>query len=227
MDEPSGSAPQDLLTPKERLLHTRGIWIRTWYGTEESDEESDEKYAHLVDRVFEPSEAEGCREDFEGVMFNSKEEFDSSEPPTPYTTPKWVVNALSHYPDILDGSSVHVDWSVLDEEHLAASTHVYVLVADKKACEEGYILHLSLNDKGQIIPPLVRTPALHAMDLVVCWMSNRQSLQELGEDYEGEMDYYGSNIKSGWAVYDGYTRTYHEENWSPGMAKVQEALRYL
>jgi hypothetical protein len=109
------------------------------------------------------------RVEFKGVIFDSKEEFDETEPATPGTTPDWVVSALCHYPDIFEDDPMDVDWNAWNEEELATMTSVYVPVTDKKACEEGHVLHLSLYDKGQIILLLLRPPACRTIDLKNSW----------------------------------------------------------
>lgn len=79
--------PRDLLSPADRTLNAKWLWIRKWYGRKEGEEaeQADKDYAYLVDRVFKESPEN--LDTFSGVMFNSKEEYDSEQPYTPGSTP--------------------------------------------------------------------------------------------------------------------------------------------
>jgi hypothetical protein len=128
-------------------------------------------YAHLVSRVFEPTEASGCKKELEGITFDSKEIFDSTEPAIPGTTPDWVIRALCHYPDIFDGAHMEVDWNARSEEELAISTSVYLLVTDKEGLRRS---------------------------IYVTTVVERQRPNHTAASAHSRMSYYGSYDQLGW-----------------------------
>ena len=90
--------------------------------------------------------------------------------------PSFLISALMHTPDSFDGIS-GADWRDDDQERardeeqrLSMSQHFLVLVADRKACEEGWMLQVAVTHKGHALPYRVRVKASETKSHVNQWL---------------------------------------------------------
>lgn len=198
------------------------FWIRTWYGRKDDQESQDTadagykrlQYAALhIGNEEEPDEVLQ-----EELFFDNKEEFgfDAEGTPkgdenvdfvngvargTPGSVPSYLITALMHYPNSFDGISERYWWNHSPEEieaetpFMNMSQNMLILVADREACEEGWVLHLSVNHKGEVLPFRVRDRASCVYQSVANWMEG----QPLNENAFCDMnvEYYQSD-GDGW-----------------------------
>lgn len=195
-DEPPPEAvPRDLFSPEERRLNTSCIMIRTWYGRSEDESlQADCGYSRLLEALYEDYDHD--REHFQNVTWDSRD--NPCEAVKQGTTPDWLLNALCHYPDIFQRPEL--DEESESEDELALGHEVLVYVADREACEKGWMLVFELNHKGHIVLPILRRQASRAMDYGNGWIGNGESLGEFG-DNNGELWYYAypGQLEDGWA----------------------------
>ncbi|KAJ5305972.1 hypothetical protein N7508_004987 [Penicillium antarcticum] len=69
--------------------------------------------------------------------------------------------------------------------------NLMLLVADRKACEEGWVLHLAVNQKGEILPFRIRDRASYSFQRIGNLMEG-QHLQESASDPEVDEERYMS-----------------------------------
>lgn len=137
-----------------------------------------------------------------GFIYDKKEEFfgdnddddyDVSQSPdiadgialgTPGSVPSYLVTALMHCPDQFDGNSYASKWrnhtpseARVAEAEVDTRQNLLVLVADKRACEDGWVLFLAINHKGQVLPFRIRGQAREASTINAWWMEG-QALAE-------------------------------------------------
>lgn len=72
-----------------------------------------------------------------------------------------------------------------------------ILIADQKACEYGWVLHLAINHKGQILPFRMRDQALVCTTNVGAWLGG-QTLDENTANPDEDAEYYRRENVSGW-----------------------------
>ena len=159
---------------QERWDHAWAMWIRTWYGNKSATQnitvtdpastaQADEAYARLWQRAFHPTEKNGEYDDnivglyiFDdsaaayGVV--SKDVDDDIE--LMDAIPLFALNALMRCPDVMEGCSQSSPWDYWlcqTEEELDSEQALLVLVADGEACEDGWVLMVALNHKGQVL----------------------------------------------------------------------------
>lgn len=68
-------------------------------------------------------------------------------------------------------------------------TQALVLVADRKACEEGWVLALAVNHRGEILPVRVRERATEAAQIAVNWFEG-EPLSEIVDDEDEDVEFY-------------------------------------
>lgn len=187
------------------------MWIRTWFGGQDQagQNEADEVYRRLRERV---SGLRDCLDD--EFIFEDRNELarnlgtSGSEVNNgvavgrPGSRPGYLIAAMMHCPELLDGISDddwrHFSGDEREEEEMecARSQSAMVLVADRKACEEGWLLLLAINHKGQILPFRAREKASMAAQHVVNWM-NGQPLSEMASSEDDDVESYVS-VGNGW-----------------------------
>lgn len=216
------NVPKDLLSPKERAHNgqiERTLFIRTWYGDAgdpASQEKADEDYAHLVEVISSEYGEMGLMMD-EFFIFDQKEEELSSSSsflstqssdvefsdgvaiPRPGCIPSYVLAALMHCPDQIGGNQIENFHDLVSAEEVEGWQMLLVLVADREACEEGWVLHLAINHKGQVLPFRIRDGADWVSANYGNWNDGQQlteNTQNPEEDTEKYMDHGGGG--SGW-----------------------------
>ncbi|KAJ5205437.1 hypothetical protein N7491_003937 [Penicillium cf. griseofulvum] len=159
---------------------TRLLWIRTWYGRKDdqtSQDAADAAYNRLRTVVFRDGDInDACLE--KECIFENKEEFgpgsitmpngdtnpdfvDGIAYVTPGSIPSYMITALMHRPDMLDGLSSR-DWPTEwynEPDKLEKFQSIMVVVADRKVCEEGWVLFLAPNHRGEVLPFRIRDRA--------------------------------------------------------------------
>ncbi|KAJ5385205.1 hypothetical protein N7517_003116 [Penicillium concentricum] len=209
--------PQDLMTEEERALDgqiSRVFWIRTWYGQKDdkaSQDAADVAYSRLRIMVMQdgdPNVTNSCLE--EECIFESKEEFgpdiittpegdtnpdfeDGIARGTPGSVPSYLITALMHYPDTFEGLSRREwHWPHISDEtlpDLEKWQDLMIVVADRKACEEGWVLFLAVNHHGKILPFRARERASWTEQMIANYLDG-QKLDENTSDSDKEMEFY-------------------------------------
>lgn len=217
-EEIPNNVPQNLLSPRERAHNgqiERTLFIRTWYGDYNdpaSQEKADVDYAHLVEVIStEYGEMRLMIDEF--FIFDDEEQFSSSPVlsaqssdvefsdgvaiPTPGCIPSYVLAALMHCPDQIDGSRIENLDAFPPAEEVEDWQMLLVLVADRKACEEGWVLHLAINHRGQVLPFRIRDGADWVSVSCGNW-SDGQQLRENTLNPEEDVELYMDRGGSGW-----------------------------
>lgn len=110
-----------------------------------------------------------------------------------------MITALMRKPDTLDGLSKR-DWP---EEFykcipdLDMSQCMMVVVADRKTCEDGWVLFLAVNERGEVLPFRIRESADYVAQLIYNYL-NGQCLDENTSDPKKDIEYYRRG-GDGWA----------------------------
>ncbi|KAJ9489705.1 hypothetical protein VN97_g3581 [Penicillium thymicola] len=209
--------PQDLMSDEHRATDGQSatvLWIRTWYGRKNdptSQSAANAGYNRLRSIVHDNDIDAGLDEN---NFFENEDEFgsDSFTLPkgetefidgvacgTPGSVPSYMITALMRKPDTLDGLSRR-DWAEeLYKNHPDPDMMqcLMVVVADRKACEEGWVLFLAVNHKGDVLPFRIRENADRATLLIFSYMEG-QSLDENTRDPKKDMEYY-MREGDGWA----------------------------
>lgn len=172
------------------------IWIRTWYRnglcpTECLNEgtnahgDADEAYARLWRKALWPPSMHG----FDSAMFG------------PYTfdynaagyevlsrnaddevellggIPSFILSALVRCPDSMEGSS---ECEIRDNEDGESTQALLMILADGQACEDGWVLLMAINEKGQVLPERFRCKAFEVGQNVASWKDDGEPLDLLG-----------------------------------------------
>lgn len=210
-EEIPNNVPQNILSPKERAHNGQiecTLFIRTWYGDPgdpASQVKADADYAHLVEVISSVyGEMRFMIDEF--FIFDKEEEFSSSihstqggnvefsngiAIPRPGCIPSYVLAALMHCPDQIDGIRIENLNALPPVEEVDSWQMLLVLVADRKACEEGWVLHLAINHKGQVLPFRIRDGADWVSVSYGNWSDGQQLAENTlspGEDMEMYMD---------------------------------------
>jgi hypothetical protein len=222
-DEIPNDIPQDLLTREERAHNgqiERTLLIRTWYGDPsdtESREKADSDYARLIGVISEDYGELGLMMD-EFFVFDGAEIFSSLQAHSgdesqegrvefwngvaitrPGSMPSYVLTALMHCPDQIDGSRVEDLDDFPPAELIEGWQMLLVVIADRKACEDGWVLHLAINHKGRVLPFRLRDRADCVSTNLGNWSDGQQLTENAlnpEEDVEMYMDHGGG--ASGW-----------------------------
>jgi hypothetical protein len=114
---------------------------------------------------------------------------------SPGSVPDYLLAALMHCPELFEGMS-DGDWRHFEREERAEelaendrTQKALVLVADRKACEEGWVLALAVNDRGEILPVRVRERATEAAQIAVNWFEG-EPLSEIVDDEAEDVEFY-------------------------------------
>lgn len=104
-------------------------------------------------------------------------------------------------PGILDGESDSL-WrhepcpEELQDGGLEQEQVLLVLVADREACEDGWVLHLAINHLGEILPFRIRDKASWVVQQLANWSDGQQLAEGLLEETLEEYYVRGGD---GWA----------------------------
>lgn len=190
------------------------IWIRTWYGdkaktayhpAEETATRSsaDEAYMRLWRRALWPPDMHEFDDDMFGpyVFDDSDASYGVSahdaddEVELMEEIPSFVLGALMRCPDAMEGSSGR---KITQDEDLTYTQALLVVVADGEACEEGWVLLMAINDKGQVLHNRVRCKAIEVGQNVTFWKGEGNPLNIVGKG-ENVIDYRDVNQSgNGW-----------------------------
>lgn len=136
-----------------------------------------------------------------GVLQRSSEE----DVAPPGTVPSFLVSALVGLPDSFDGVSASrwrdSDQETIEEETewLSITQHLLVFVADRKACESGWVLQIGVTHVGEVMPLRVRNIAANTRDDVNQWTMLGHAVNVCPEDRTERVFY--SPFGEGWDNY--------------------------
>ena len=190
------------------------IWIRTWYGNEASldnvsDKEivtrasADEAYTRLWRKASCPPQD---HYEFDADLFGSNVFKDDA---TAYVVtardaddevelmsgiPSFILNALIQCPDAMEPNSGSRD-TAEDDDDLRSRQALLVVVADREACEDGWVLLIALNHKGQVLHMRARCKAYQVSEQVYSFRDGGEPL-DITEGEENVIHYLDGN-KSG------------------------------
>lgn len=109
--------------------------------------------------------------------------------------PSALAGAFMRVPDSFDGTS-KAEWRsddaeiILEEEkRLEDTQHVLVLLADRQACERGWVLFLGINHKVRVMPLRIRHKARDTRDQVNQWLGLGHGIDAAPEDRTDEVIY--------------------------------------
>ncbi|KAF2119715.1 hypothetical protein BDV96DRAFT_642727 [Lophiotrema nucula] len=117
------------------------------------------------------------------------------------TIPPFLFTVFMKCPDKLDGIEDE-DWRsdnegnrAVEEELLPLQQQLLVMVADRQACEQGWVLQLAIDHKGQVLPTRVRGKAAETGLCTALWVNKGEPLDA---DEEGEDLLYYRGPGKGW-----------------------------
>ncbi|KAL5360487.1 hypothetical protein BJX96DRAFT_175345 [Aspergillus floccosus] len=213
IDHVPAGVPQNLLSEDDRALSSMlstTLWIRTWFGDptdKTSQEAADAAYARLRKQVLQQGHENyhvSCIP--EEFVFEDRGELSAGGQRDqdlvggvavgrPGSVPGYLVAVLMHCPELFEGTSDD-DWRHLTGEERAQelaesdrTQSALVLVADRKACEEGWVLALAVNHRGEILPFRVRERAREAAQIAVNWQEG-EPLSEIADDEDEDVEFY-------------------------------------
>jgi hypothetical protein len=190
------------------------IWIRTWYGdeTEKRDRPNEEPvtrasadaaYAHLWQKALWPPGMHG----FDDMMFGPYVFDDNAaaygvsardaddEVELMDEIPSFILSALMQCPDAMEGSSGR---DAEEAEELIWSQALLVVVADREACEDGWVLLIAINDRSRVLHKRVRCKASLVGENVTSWKDGGEPL-DIEDRKEDLVDYLDPNQSGdGW-----------------------------
>ncbi|KAL2819701.1 hypothetical protein BJX63DRAFT_428483 [Aspergillus granulosus] len=183
--------PQDLCTVDQRRADadcqlTSTIWMRTWFGMpgdKESRAAADVAYKKLCFYALQQGDED------QDPLFSIRKEF------------MYDYYQRSDTPDISDGVVLGTACGLPDNDNNDLERYVTELkdtdqrllfcIADRKACEEGWMLFLGINHRGQVLPFRARQKAtLIEEDILALWEGDdgvplaQKDLSGLGRDEE-------------------------------------------
>ncbi|KAJ5576728.1 hypothetical protein N7535_003654 [Penicillium sp. DV-2018c] len=197
IDHVPDDVPHGLLSESGRsissLLFTV-LWIRTWFGDptdKTSREAADTAYARLRKEVLqqgvENNHVDCIPEEF---VFEDREELEADA-----QRDQDVIEGVATGRPLFEGMS-DVDWRHFEGEERAEelaeserAQNALVLVADRKACEGGWVLALAVNHRGKILPVRVRERATEAAQIAVNWFEGGP-LAEILDDDDDDVEFY-------------------------------------
>jgi hypothetical protein len=119
--------------------------------------------------------------------------------------PSFLISAMMRCPDLFEGNTTH-EWreddaetAAEEESRLAKSQRFLLMVADRKACEQGWIYLVAVDHKGRVLPTRSRGQAAKIKYFANEWLSEGVPLSELDSD-EGDTVVYDSE-SGGWDDY--------------------------
>ncbi|KAE8846392.1 hypothetical protein HRS9139_00959 [Pyrenophora teres f. teres] len=169
------------------------IWIRTWYGNEaeERDQSLVAPGMHGFDDImFGPYIFDDNAAAYGVLARDADDEVELMD-----EIPPFILSALMRCPDAMEGGGG--DYAA-DDEELAWSQSLLVVVADREACEDGWVLLIATNDRGQALHMRVRCKASLVGENVTFWKDGGEPL-DIGNRRENLMDYLDPNQSGdGW-----------------------------
>lgn len=185
------------------------IWIRSWFGNDNryydssfgdrvTRTQADEAYALLKERVFCPLERIGKIDDkFAGSCIFEDDELDQSlrdvgddsDMEVMGDVLSIVLSALMQCPDALGRTCENAwrRWCAVSDEEGDLDQALVAVVVDGVACEEGRVLMVSLNHKGQVLCAPERCELSELGLDMTSWRHRRGSLYVAGAR-EDEID---------------------------------------
>jgi hypothetical protein len=112
--------------------------------------------------------------------------------------PPFILRALVRCPDAMEGSSGR---DAEEDEEPTWSQALLVVVADGEACENGWVLLIAINDRGQVLHKRVRSKASDVGLNVAFWRDGGEPLDI--EDRRENVMYYRDLNQSGNGWDDG------------------------
>jgi hypothetical protein len=118
--------------------------------------------------------------------------------------PDFILNAVIRCPDAIEGCSLvgpgTADTEQLAEEiqELAYQQALLVVIADGETCEDGWVLLIAINHKGQVLHPHTRCKA-YKVGLNVAFWANKGEPLDVSNERENIVDYRdGNQSGNGW-----------------------------
>lgn len=203
------------------------IWIRTWYGDDTGGKgrldkdmvtraSADDAYACLWQKTLWPPEEQEFDDTLSGpyvfdgnvAAYGVSAGDADDEVELMDEIPSFILSALIRCPDAIDGST---ERDTEDEEDLMRSQALLIVVADREACEDGWVLLVAINHKGQVLHKRVRCKACDVHLTVAFWRDDGEPLNIEGHR-ENMMDYHdpnesGNGWDNGWLLPDHLCRT--------------------
>ncbi|KAI4654840.1 uncharacterized protein J4E78_007017 [Alternaria triticimaculans] len=191
------------------------IWIRTWYGNEAFNGQNlgeeivtrasaDEAYSRLWQKVTCcPEHNYNFDENLFGLFvfddnnaaYGVAARDADDEVGLMDDIPPFILSALVRCPDAMEGSNVT---QMIGEEYENTHQTLLVAVADREACEEGWVLLIALNHKGQALHRRVRCKAANVSLQVYSFRMGGDPL-DITESEENVVDYMdASRSGDGW-----------------------------
>lgn len=207
---PPAGVPRDLLSKEDRPdLPGNTLWIRTWFGDptdKTSQEAADAAYARLRLKALQ----QGINYDIDCIdeecIFENRQELSADSPREediiggvavgrPGSVPGYLITVLMHCPELFEGTTDY-EWRYFAGEKRAEeladsdrTQNAVVFVADRKACEEGWVLGLAVNHRGQVLPFRVRERAQGVGQIMVNWLEG-MALSEMADDEDEDVECY-------------------------------------
>ncbi|KAF7679091.1 hypothetical protein GT037_002839 [Alternaria burnsii] len=193
------------------------IWIRTWYGNEASldnmsDKEivtrasADEAYTRLWRKASCPPQdhykfnadlfgPNVFKDDATAYGVIARDADDEVELMS--DVPSFILSALIQCPDAMEPNSGSRD-TAEDDDDLRSRQALLVVVADREACEDGWVLLVALNHKGQVLHMRVRCKAYQVSEQVYSFRDGGEPL-DITEGEENVIHYLdGNQSGDGW-----------------------------
>ncbi|KAF2004068.1 hypothetical protein P154DRAFT_617322 [Amniculicola lignicola CBS 123094] len=110
------------------------------------------------------------------------------------TMPSFVLSVFMRCPDMLDRMGDE-DWRSDDAQTITAvedevdnTQIVLAMIIDREAIEDGWVLEVALNHKGQVLPTRARNKASRVRDDMANWTTQGEPL-DLGDEPQDRVDY--------------------------------------
>lgn len=175
---------------------------------EDKDEDEDEKKLEFVFDQKEEFGHDSCTTSDENGDADP-EIVDGLAVGKPGSVPSYLITAIMHCPGQFDGNT-HPDYDKwrkftqarIEEElpYVEKSQSLMVCVADRKACEDGLVLFLGINHRGQVLPFRLRDKASKVGLYEANWMDG-QALHENASDPDKDVEYQMCKSDDGWGPY--------------------------
>lgn len=190
------------------------IWVRTWYGNEADTGDrlveetvkrasANEAYSRLWRKALWPPDMHGFDDNMFGpYVFDDNDAAygvaardADDEVELMDEIPSFVLSALLRCPDAMEGSSGR---EIIEGDDLTCTQALLVVVADREACEDGWVLLLAINHKGQILHKRVRCKAFEVGQNVTFWRDGGEPL-DITSNRENVIYYRDANQSgNGW-----------------------------
>lgn len=116
--------------------------------------------------------------------------------------PAFLISVLMQCPDLFEGNSSD-DWrkhnaetAAAEEPLLAKSQRFLLMIADREACERGWVYLVAVDHKGRVLPTRSRGQAAKIKYFANEWLSEGVPLSELDAE-EGDIVVYDAEGE-GW-----------------------------